>query len=270
MTKIGVIGCAGRMGRTICQSVVDDPESILAGGTERRGHDAIGQSLSLIVSDGGWNGDAPTIADDLSKIIGDLDAIIDFSIPEASIANFDLAVESGTAIVIGTTGFSENEIDHINSKSSKGRCVMAPNMSVGVNLMFKLVAEAAKIIGNDYDMEILDIHHNKKKDAPSGTAVRLAEICARETGRDIAKVGKYGREGNEGERPKDEIGVMTFRAGDVVGEHTVMFAGPGERVEISHKAGSRSNFARGAVLAAKWISNQKPGLYDMQDVLGLR
>jgi 4-hydroxy-tetrahydrodipicolinate reductase len=270
MTKIGVIGCAGRMGRTICRSVVEDPESELAGGTERPGHEAVEKPLSLIVSDGVWAGDVPKISGDLSKIIDDLDAVIDFSIPEATIANFDLAVETGTSIVIGTTGFSEKEIDHINSKGSKVRCVMAPNMSVGVNLMFKLVAEAAKAIGSDYDMEILDIHHNKKKDAPSGTAVRLAEICAHETGRDLAKTGVYGREGNVGERTKEEIGIMTFRAGDVVGEHTVMFAGPGERVEISHKAGSRSNFALGAVRAAKWLSEQKPGLYDMQDVLGLR
>lgn len=270
MTKIGVIGCAGRMGRTICESVVEDPDSVLAGGTERAGHEMVGNPISFINSDGGWVGGIPVITDDLSKIIGDLDAVIDFSVPEASIANFDLAAESGTSIIIGTTGFSETEINHIESKSSKVRCVMAPNMSVGVNLMFKLVAEAARIIGNDYDMEILDIHHNKKKDAPSGTAVRLAEICARETGRDLAKTGVYGREGNIGERRKEEIGIMTFRAGDVVGEHTVMFAGPGERVEISHKAGSRSNFARGAVLAAKWVTGKEPGLYDMQDVLGLR
>lgn len=270
MTKIGVIGCAGRMGRAICEAVIEDTETELAGGTERAGHEIVGQPISLINSDGGWTGNPPTITDDLSKIIDSLDAVIDFSVPDASISNYDIAIDSGTSIVIGTTGFSENQINHIESKSSKGNCVMAPNMSVGVNLMFKLVAEAAKIIGNDYDMEILDIHHNKKKDAPSGTAVRLAEICARETGRDISKTGVYGREGNVGERTKEEIGVMTFRAGDVVGEHTVMFAGPGERVEISHKAGSRSNFARGSVLAAKWVSTQKPGLYDMQDVLGLR
>jgi 4-hydroxy-tetrahydrodipicolinate reductase len=269
MTKIGVIGCAGRMGRAICEAVVEDPETELAGGTERPGHELVGNPLSVIISDGGWKGEVPVISDDLSKIIGDLDAVIDFSIPVATIANLDIAAETGTAIVIGTTGFSKREIDHIRSKSPEVRCVMAPNMSVGVILMFKLVAEAARAIGNDYDMEILDIHHNKKKDAPSGTAVRLAEICARETGRDLAKTGVYGREGNVGERTKEEIGIMTLRAGDVVGEHTVMFAGPGERVEISHKAGSRSNFALGAVRAAKWVTGQTPGLYDMQDVLGL-
>jgi 4-hydroxy-tetrahydrodipicolinate reductase len=184
--------------------------------------------------------------------------------------HFDIAANNGKAIVIGTTGFSAEEMERIKARSAEVRCVLAPNMSVGVNLMFKLVSEAARIIGSDYDIEIMEIHHNRKKDAPSGTAARLAEICARETGRDIEKAGVYGREGLTGERRKDEIGVMSLRAGDVVGEHTVIFGGTGERLEIAHKAGSRSNFAKGAVLAAIWLADKKPGIYDMQDVLGLK
>lgn len=255
------------MGTEICQIVMDTEGMELAGGTEAPGSPLIGMHLHAFVA--GKTG-GPDIKDDVSKIVDEIDVIIDFTVPGATIKNFDAIANKGKAIIIGTTGFSDEQLSHIQSRKGDVRCVIAPNMSVGVNLMFKLVAEAAKVIGKNYDMEIIDIHHNKKVDSPSGTAARLAEICARETGRDISKVGNYGRHGIVGERSKDEIGVMSFRAGDVVGEHTVMFAGPGERVEITHKAGSRSNFARGAVRAAQWITGQKPGIYDMQDVLGLR
>jgi len=265
--RAGVMGCGGRMGEEICRIILETEGMELSGGTEVPDSPLIGMHLHTYIL--GKTG-GPDIKDDINKIIEDIDVVIDFTRPEATIKNFDAIADSGKAIIIGTTGFSEEQLEHINSKKDKVRCVMAPNMSVGVNLMFKLVSEAAKVIGSTYDMEIIDIHHNKKVDSPSGTAARLAEICAKETGRDIGKVGNYGRHGIVGERTKDEIGIMSFRAGDVVGEHTVMFAGPGERVEITHKAGSRSNFARGAVRAAQWIEEQKPGIYDMQDVLGLR
>jgi len=267
MQKIAVMGCSGRMGVEVARAVLSTDGVELAGCTEAKGHQAVGaDSLALI----GEGSGGPAISDDLGKIISEVDAVIDFTAPTAAMNHFDIAADNGKAIVIGTTGFSAEEMERIKARSAEVRCVLAPNMSVGVNLMFKLVSEAARIIGSDYDIEIMEIHHNRKKDAPSGTAARLAEICARETGRNIEKAGVYGREGLTGERRKDEIGVMSLRAGDVVGEHTVIFGGTGERLEIAHKAGSRSNFARGAVLAAIWLADKKPGIYDMQDVLGLK
>ncbi len=267
MQKIAVMGCSGRMGVEVARAVIATDGVELAGCTEMKGHHAIGSDILALIGAGAGG---PAISGNLNDIIDGIDAVIDFTAPEAAMKHFDIAADNGKAIVIGTTGLSAEAMDRIKTRSAEVRCVMAPNMSVGVNLMFKLVSEAARIIGSDYDIEITEIHHNRKKDAPSGTAARLAEICARETGRDIAKDAVYGREGLTGERRKDEIGVMSLRAGDVVGEHTVIFGGTGERLEIAHKAGSRSNFAKGAVLAAKWLADKKPGIYDMQDVLGLK
>lgn len=267
MIKIAVTGCGGRMGREVGQEVISTDGMELAGGTEMPGHPAIGADLFTLM---GIGTGGPPVKGDLKEIIGEVDAVIDFTSPEASMKHFDIAADVGKAIIIGTTGLSAEQVEYIRKKSGKARCVLAPNMSVGVNLMFKLVAEAVKAVGNDYDMEIIEIHHNLKKDSPSGTAVRLSEICAEGTGRDVSKVGVYGRKGFTGERKKEEIAIMSLRAGDVVGEHTVIFGGPGERLEITHKAGSRKNFAIGAVRAAQWVVGQKPGVYDMQDVLGLK
>jgi len=210
------------------------------------------------------------ISSELGDIINQCDVIIDFSVPSASLEHFVKAVEAGKAIVIGTTGFSGEHWKTFDAMRNSVRAVIAPNMSVGVNALFKLAREAAQILGENYDVEIVEMHHNQKMDAPSGTGARLAEIVAETLDRDLARTANYGRHGQIGKRPKDEIGVMTLRGGDVVGDHTVIFAGPGERLELVHRAGSRDNFAVGAVRAAKWIAGKPNGIYDMQDVLGLR
>lgn len=267
MIKVIVTGAAGRMGREIAESVIATVGLELAGGTEHKDHPAIGTGLFDLLGrkDGG-----PEISGDLKDVIDGADVVIDFTSPSASIDHFNLAADRGKAIVIGSTGFSKEQIAAIHGRSGEAHCVLAPNMSVGVNVMFKLAEEAARVLGSDYDMEIVEIHHNKKKDAPSGTAARLAEICAQATKRDIEKVAMYGRHGIVGERKPEEISVVSLRAGDVVGEHTLIFGGPGERLEITHRAGSRKNFAMGATRAAGWVVKQKTGIYDMQDVLSLR
>jgi 4-hydroxy-tetrahydrodipicolinate reductase len=173
-------------------------------------------------------------------------------------------------MVIGSTGFSPEEMEEIRDLTGNVPCVLAPNMSVGVNVLFKVIRTVAEILGDDYDVEILEAHHHLKKDAPSGTAMKMAHIIAEALGRDLDEVGIYERKGLIGERPRREIGIQTLRAGDIVGEHTVLFGAVGERLELIHRAHSRDNFAKGAIRAAKWVVEQKPGLYDMQDVLGLR
>ncbi|MGZ3569216.1 MAG: 4-hydroxy-tetrahydrodipicolinate reductase, partial [Thermodesulfobacteriota bacterium] len=196
--------------------------------------------------------------------------IINFTNPKNSIESLEFAKEKGLAIVIGTTGLSPEQIERVKGLAKSVRCVFSPNMSVGVNVMFKIVQEVAQVLGPDYDIEIFEAHHRLKKDSPSGTAVKLGELVAKAVGRDFGKVGVYGRKGMVGERTRDEIGMQVIRAGDIVGEHTVLFGGIGERLEIIHRAHSRDNFARGAIRAALWVVNQPNGLYDMQDVLGLK
>ncbi len=267
MLKVAVTGCAGRMGQEICRLVLEHTEMELAGGTEHKSHPLIGSPilpmLGILAK-----GTGPKISATLDEIIKDIDIVIDFTMPEATMAHLQAIASAGKGIVIGTTGFSPEQVKQIESYRDKVRCVRSPNMSVGVNVMFKLLAQAARSLAG-YEIEIVEIHHKLKKDAPSGTAMRLAEICAAETGRDLSKVGVYGRHGIVGERKPEEIAVMSLRLGDVVGEHTVIFGGQGERIEITHKAASRKNFAAGAVMAAAWLGKQKNGLYDMQDVLGL-
>jgi 4-hydroxy-tetrahydrodipicolinate reductase len=210
------------------------------------------------------------IEEDLAACIEKGDVVIDFTHHESSLKHLEMAVEKKRAIVIGSTGFSVDEAKKIRELASNTRCVLAPNMSVGVNVMFKVLEYVAGILGDEYDVEILEVHHHLKKDAPSGTAVRMAQIIAEKLNRDLEKVGVYARKGMVGERTRTEIGIQTLRAGDIVGEHTVMFGGIGERLEFIHRAHSRDNFAKGAIRAAKWIVNQPDGLYDMQDVLGLK
>ncbi|VAX24068.1 4-hydroxy-tetrahydrodipicolinate reductase [hydrothermal vent metagenome] len=267
MVKAIVTGCAGRMGRSIV-NIIDGTDGIdVCGGTELAGSGFIGRDIGEVAGCGSLG---VAISDEISEIIGGCDVIIDFSIPSASLEHFLKAEEAGKAIVIGTTGFTGEHWKTFEAMEKNIRAVIAPNMSVGVNLLFKLTREAASIIGRDYDIEIVEMHHNKKIDAPSGTANRLAEIAAEAVERDLSKVGKYGREGEIGVRPPSEIGVMSLRGGDVVGEHTVIFAGKGERIELSHKAGSRDNFAMGAVKGAIWVVDQPAGIFDMQDVLGFK
>jgi 4-hydroxy-tetrahydrodipicolinate reductase len=210
------------------------------------------------------------VQDDPAKAFAEADVIVDFSATEASMIFLKEASALGKAIVIGTTGFSPHHKEIIQGYAKTTKIVLAPNMSIGVNLLFKLVHDAALALGDDYDIEIVESHHRHKVDAPSGTGLRLAEVAAHALGRDLAKVGVFERNGIIGERKRGEIGVQSLRGGDIVGDHTVMFAGPGERVELIHRAHSRSTFASGAVRAAVWLADKPEGLYDMQDVLGLK
>jgi len=208
--------------------------------------------------------------DKLTSCIEQADVVIDFTNHEASLNYLKIAGEKNRAIVIGSTGFTTVEMKKVKELAKNTRCVLAPNMSVGVNVMLKVLEYCAGILNDDYDVEIVEAHHHLKKDAPSGTAMQMAQVIADKLGRDLGKVGVYTRRGLIGERTKKEIGLQTIRAGDIVGEHTVIFGGIGERLEFIHRAHSRDNFAKGAIRAAKWIVNQENGLYDMQDVLGLR
>ncbi|MBI4714689.1 MAG: 4-hydroxy-tetrahydrodipicolinate reductase [Nitrospirae bacterium] len=264
--KAVVTGAAGRMGWRIISLIRETPGIELAGALERTGHPSVGSDAGEIA---GCGRTGIVITDDLADILRDADLYIDFSVPHASVENLRTAASLGKAAIIGTTGFGPEEIEEIGSLSRDVPCVLSPNFSIGVNVVFQLIAEAAKRLGNDYDVEIIEAHHRHKKDAPSGTAMRMAQILAEALGRDLNKVGKYARHGIIGERDPKEIGIQTIRGGDIVGDHTVYFAGLGETVSITHRAQSRDNFARGAIRAALWIAGKKPGLYDMGDVLGL-
>jgi len=267
MTKVAVTGAAGRMGSRIIALLKDDEALQLAGATEKEGHPSLGR-------DAGEMAGIPLLgiplSKDLSEVIQGCDVVIDFTIPEASLRHVQITSAAEKAIVVGTTGFSKEQMEQIRKLSSRCPCVLCPNMSVGVNVLFKVLEEIAPIFGSGYDVEIFEVHHRFKKDAPSGTALRMAQIIAGAMGRDLEKVGIFGRKGIIGERPPEEIGIHTLRAGDVVGEHTVVFGGMGERIELTHRAQSRDNFARGALRAAKFAVHAQNGLYDMLDVLGLK
>jgi 4-hydroxy-tetrahydrodipicolinate reductase len=263
--KAIVVGAAGKMGGRIIHIMKDTPSIKLFRAVDRPDHPSIGMDIGDVVGLGKLG---VPLEGMLKKDGGDV--VINFSSPQASIQSLEFAKESGLAIVIGTTGLNAEQINRVQDLSKSVRCVLAPNMSVGVNVMFRIVQEVAKVLGPEYDIEIVEAHHRLKKDSPSGTAVKLGELISKAIGRDFGKVGVYGRKGMVGERTQEEIGMQVIRAGDIVGEHTVLFGGVGERLEITHRAHSRDNFARGALRAALWIVNQPNGLYDMQDVLGLR
>jgi 4-hydroxy-tetrahydrodipicolinate reductase len=263
--KAIVVGAAGKMGAKVIQIINETPSLKLFRAIERSDHPSVGKDIGEVIGLGKMG---VILESSLRK--GGGDVIINFSSPQASLENLGFAKEAGLAIVIGTTGLNSEQMNKVKELSKNVRCVLAPNMSVGVNVMFRIVQEVAKVLGPEYDIEILEAHHRLKKDSPSGTAVKLGELISSSIGRDFGKVGVYGRRGMVGERTKDEIGMQVIRAGDIVGEHTVLFGGIGERLEITHRAHSRDNFARGAVRAALWVVNQPNGLYDMQDVLGLR
>lgn len=268
MRRIAVMGAAGRMGKILIEAVqqtngaagltaaIDRPDSTLVGADagELAGLGRIGVPLS----------------GDLAKVVDEFDVLIDFTHPTVTLKNLEVCRKAGKAMVIGTTGFSAEEKALISEAAREIPIVFAANYSVGVNLCLKLLDTAARVLGDDVDIEILEAHHRHKVDAPSGTALRMGEVVANALGRDLEKVAVYGREGQTGARARETIGFATVRAGDVVGDHTVLFAADGERVEITHKASSRMTFARGAVRAALWLDGQGSGLYDMQDVLGLR
>ena len=259
-----VVGAAGKMGGRLIHMIKESPAIVLSQAVERPDHPWIGKDIGEVT---GLGRIGITLEPRMRK--GDGDVIINFSTPQASMESLEFARENGLAAVIGTTGFSPEQNIRIKELSKDIRLVLSPNMSVGVNIMFRLVQEVARILGNDYDVEIIEAHHRMKKDSPSGTAIKLGELIAKSLRRDIHQVGVYGRKGIVGERTKEEIGIQAIRAGDIVGEHTVIFGGLGERLEITHRAHSRDNFARGAIRAALWVMDQPNGLYDMQDVLGL-
>lgn len=264
--KVAVVGAAGRMGGRLIHAVVEAEGLELTGAIERPGHPQIGMDAGLIAGVGELG---VKISDDLPATMTGSDVLIDFTFPDVTLQNLSVCADLGKMVVSGSTGFTPEQRAEAEKFAQKIPVVLAPNMSVGVNACFKLLKEAAKILGDDFDVEVVELHHNKKKDSPSGTAVRMGEVIADELGRDYNKVANFHREGMCGERTKEEIGMQTVRGGDIVGEHTVYFIGMGERIEISHRAMSRDMFARGAARACQWITDKGPGLYDMQDVLDL-
>ncbi len=267
MVKAIVAGAAGRMGVRIIQTILQRSDLAIVGAFERRDHPLVGQDLGQVA---GVEALGIRLAASLEEIADRGEVVIDFTTPAATLENVRIASVHGLSMVIGTTGLSGQILEKVRETAKIIRCVMSPNMSVGVNVMFRVAAEMARLLGSDYDVEILEVHHRMKKDAPSGTAMRLAHVLSSATGRDLEKAAVYHRQGNIGERTDQEIGIQTLRAGDITGEHTVMFGGIGERLELIHRAHNRDNFARGAVKAALWVVQQPPGLYDMQDVLGLK
>jgi 4-hydroxy-tetrahydrodipicolinate reductase len=265
--RIAVTGAAGRMGKTLIEAIAQAEGCELTAALERPESSLIGADAGELA---GLGKNGVILGADLAAVLDRFDVLIDFSVPAATLHNAQLCGANGKRIVIGTTGFNpEQKTALLASLQSVATC-MASNYSTGVNLCFKLLDVAARILNEDYDVEIVEAHHRHKIDAPSGTALSMGEVIANALGRNLREVAVYGREGQTGARKPETIGFATVRGGDIVGDHTAIFAADGERVEITHKASSRMSFARGAVRAARWLNSQQPGLYDMQDVLGLR
>lgn len=262
-----IIGAAGRMGQRLLTAIHETSDILLAGAVEREDHPQMGRDVGEMAGLEKWN---VPLTGSLRKVIASGDVIIDFTNAEAALTHLRVAAEQGKSAVIGSTGFLAAQLEEVRALAQRISCVLSPNMSVGVNVMFRVIGDVAKTLGGDYDVEVIEAHHRMKKDAPSGTAMKMGQILAQALDRDFDRVGVYARKGIIGERKQAEIGMQTIRAGDIVGEHTVIFGGLGERLEVTHRAHSRDNFARGAVRAARWVVRQKPGLYDMQDVLGLK
>ncbi|WP_303903891.1 4-hydroxy-tetrahydrodipicolinate reductase [Thiohalomonas denitrificans] len=267
MIRIGVTGAGGRMGKTLVEAVQQTDGVELSAAIERAGSSLVGTDAGELAGVGKLG---VTVVDDLASVVGEIDVVIDFTLPEPTERHLAICRQAGIRIVIGTTGLDDSNKRAVADAGRDIGVVFAPNMSVGVNLSLKLLEMAARVLGDDVDIEVIEAHHRHKVDAPSGTALRMGEVIADTLGRDLKECAVYGREGRTGERDRKTIGFETIRAGDIVGEHTVMFAGPGERIEITHKASSRMTFAKGAVRAAKWIMEADNGVFDMQDVLGLK
>lgn len=267
MIRVAVVGAGGRMGKTLIEAIGMADGLELTAATERPESSLVGVDAGELAGVGQLG---VTVSHSLTKVVDSFDVVIDFTVPTATMVHLDVCREHGKRMVIGTTGLDENQKARIATAAQDIGIVFAPNMSVGVNLCFKLLETAAQVMGDDADIEIVEAHHRHKKDAPSGTALRMGEVVADTLGRKLSDVAVYGREGQTGERDPSTIGFETIRAGDVVGEHSAWFATAGERVEIVHKASSRMTFAKGAARAASWIGEHEQGLYDMQDVLGLR
>lgn len=262
--NIAIVGAGGKMGKTLLEACAETNGVQVTVATEQAGSSLIGIDAGELV---GLGKSGVLIVDALDKAKNDFDLLIDFTRPEPTLAHLTWCITHKKAIVIGTTGFSETEKDLIRDAATQIPIVFAANFSVGVNLTFKLLEMAAKVMGDEVDIEIIEAHHRHKVDAPSGTALAMGEIIADSLGRDLAECAVYGREGHTGERKRQTIGFETIRAGDIVGEHTVYFAGIGERIEIAHKASNRMTFAKGAVRAANWLAMQKNGLFSMKNVL---
>ena len=264
--RIAIAGSGGRMGRQLIQAVQQAQGVVLGAALERPGSSLVGTDAGELAGVGALG---VTVSDSLEKVVSDFDILIDFTRPEGTLAHLAFCVAHGKAMVIGTTGFDDTGKAAIQAAAQQIGIVFAANFSVGVNVMLKLLEKAAKVMGDYTDIEIVEAHHRHKVDAPSGTALAMGEVIAGALGRSLKECAVYQRVGYTGERDPKSIGFATLRAGDIVGEHTAMFADIGERVEITHKASSRMTFANGAVRAASWISNQQNGLFDMRDVLGL-
>lgn len=267
MTRIAVVGVTGRMGLCLIKAAALAEKAELSVAVSRPDSLAIGKDAGELAGIGAVG---VKVVDNLASVADRFDVLIDFTRPDASMEYVDICRQAGKKIVIGTTGYNDAQKALIAEAAKEVSIVLAPNMSVGVNLSLKLLEMTAKVMGDYTDIEVIEAHHRHKVDAPSGTALRMGEVVAAALGRDLKDCAIYGREGNTGERDRKTIGFSTIRAGDIVGEHTVMFADEGERVEITHKATSRMTFANGAVRAAIWLKDKQSGLYDMQDVLGLK
>jgi len=264
-TPIVVCGAAGRMGRLLVQLTLAEPSATLAAAVEAPGNAAVGRDAGEVA--GVAHAGVP-ITDAYAPAANSV--TLDFTAPAAALRHLEIAAAAGAAIVVGTTGFTPDERARAEALAAKTRAVIAPNMSVGVAVLERLVASAVTALGPDFDVEIVEIHHRLKKDAPSGTALRLGEVAADAQGKPLQGRATFGREGHPGARRAEEIAVLGVRGGDVVGDHTVFLLGSGERLELSHRAQSRECLARGGLRAALWLAGQKPGVYNMQDVLGLR
>jgi 4-hydroxy-tetrahydrodipicolinate reductase len=261
-----ITGAAGRMGQRLVTLAHESTSLQLTGAVETRAHPDLGKDAGEIAQIGRTG---VSLTDNLCACLVHSDVVIDFTGPASCLMNLEHVATSSKAMVIGTTGFSQDELVKLRTLASTIPCVVSPNMSVGINVLVSMIGKIAKSLGESYNIEVIEAHHNKKKDAPSGTALRLAEALAEGMEWDLKEVGVYARHGITGERKTREIGMQTIRAGDIVGDHTILFGGPGERIEITHRAHTRDTFARGALRAAEWVVQKPPGLYSMADVLGL-
>jgi 4-hydroxy-tetrahydrodipicolinate reductase len=266
MIRVAVAGVAGRMGKTLVQAIMESESLTFTAGFEHVDHPRIGDDVGSVCGLGLLN---VALSAHPSQHTSDFDVVIDFTVPKATLALADVCASQGKCMVVGTTGFNESQQQTLRGFAEKTAIFASPNMSVGVNLSMRLIELAAQALGDDVDVEVIEAHHKHKIDAPSGTAVRIGEVLAQALNRDLAKDAVYGRQGITGARDPKTIGFSTIRGGDIVGEHTVLFAGDGERLEITHRAHSRSNFAQGALRAAGFVAEAAPGWYDMQDLLGI-
>jgi 4-hydroxy-tetrahydrodipicolinate reductase len=265
--KAVVAGASGRMGKRLVALLRESGDFQVVGATERKDHPDLGRDAGEAAGVGPIG---VAIVTAIDKALPGAQVLLDFTSPVAAMGDLEAASQAGVAAVVGTTGLSQSDLARVRELSKKIPIMQSPNMSVGVNVLYGVLAQVAKSLGDGYDIEVIEAHHHFKKDSPSGTADRMAQVLAEALGRDLRKAGVYGRHGIVGERTREEIGVHAIRAGDIVGEHTILFGGMGERIEITHRAHSRDNFAYGALRAARWIVGKSPALYDMLAVLGLK